>query len=208
MSAKSDGSEFSSDITRERSDLVCPLLKDFFGRDIKCTSLEDSFTKPSGHSQHTTTSSTSQYFFYVPSLSETAFTLKKLCPPTSTACKDAATSLLSASYLDIDYSAASSAVIINVFWDKAPITNSWTESVFLPGTQERVEVGVLSHEKNPDPEDIAFAGFLTVLGQDTQPSKHPLSLSLSSANTYLLSSQSPLVSRHPHATTPSHKLQT
>lgn len=33
-----------------------------------------------------------------------------------------------------------------------------------------MEIGVLSHEPNPDPEDIQFGGFLTVLGSDDKPS--------------------------------------
>lgn len=81
--------------------------------------------------------------------------------------------LLSASYLDIDYDAISHALIINAMWAKAPKTKSWTENISLPGKEETIEVGVLNQESNPDPEDLAFSGFLTVLGQDTKPSMFP-----------------------------------
>lgn len=117
-------------------------------------------------------SASSQYYSYVPTLADFVFVLKKLCPPSSVACKDAASSLLSASYLDIDYDAISHAVKIDAFWERAPLAESWTESIFLPGTQETIEIGVLHHESNPDPEDIAFSGFLTVLGQNTKPSTY------------------------------------
>jgi hypothetical protein len=79
-------------------------------------------------------------------------------------------SLASATYLDIDYDAISHAVVLNAFWNKSPRGPGWTEVIALPGKEETIEVGVLNHEPNPDPEDIAFSGFLTVLGQDDKPS--------------------------------------
>lgn len=120
-------------------------------------------------------SSSSQYYSHVPILSNlVSYIQDNICPSSSKACKGAATSLLSASYLDIDYDTISHAVILNAFWEKSPDSLSWDETISLPGNEETIEIGVLNHEPNPDPEDIAFSGFLTVLGQDTKPSTSTL----------------------------------
>lgn len=75
-----------------------------------------------------------------------------------------------ATSLDIDYDATSRAVILTASWPSAPDTEGWSEEVTLPHNDSTVEIGVLSHEPNADPEDIQFGGFLTVLGQDAAPS--------------------------------------
>ena len=56
-------------------------------------------------------------------------------------------------------------------WPDAPQTTGWSEHIDLPHSDATIEIGVLSHEANADPEDYQFGGFLTVLGQDTSPSK-------------------------------------
>ena len=76
----------------------------------------------------------------------------------------------SASYIDIDYDAISQAVIVTVFWPNAPSGRGWIEQFTAPENESTVEIGVLSHEPNTDPEDIQFGGFLTVLGRDDKPS--------------------------------------
>ncbi|KAF2630350.1 PIG-X-domain-containing protein [Macroventuria anomochaeta] len=75
----------------------------------------------------------------------------------------------SASYIDIDYDAISQAVIFTVVWSHAPNKKGWTESVYVPEDESTVEIGVLSHEPNTDPEDVQFGGFLTMLGRDDKP---------------------------------------
>lgn len=116
-------------------------------------------------------SATSQYYSHLPSLSNLAtYVQQKICKTSEKGCKEAASSLVSASYLDIDYDTISHALVLNAFWSSAPDNRHWTETIAAPARDESIEVGVLTHEKNPDPEDIAFGGFLTVLGQDSKPS--------------------------------------
>lgn len=117
-------------------------------------------------------SASSQFYSYLPTLSGLVkYIQEEICKPSAKTCKDAAATLLSSSYIDIDYDAISHALIVNAFWDKATDANTWTETIALPSQQETIEIGVLNHQENPDPEDIGFEGFLTVLGQDTKPSK-------------------------------------
>lgn len=82
-----------------------------------------------------------------------------------------AKSLMSATYVDIDFDAISNVVVFNTFSAVAPDTGYWDETISVPSGAHTAEVGVLIHEKNPDPEDIGFGGFLTVLGQDQAPSR-------------------------------------
>lgn len=119
-------------------------------------------------------SSSSQYYSYLSSLSTLiTYVQENLCRPSSSSCNQTASSLLLASYLDIDYDTISHAVILNAYWDSASNADAWTETVTLPSRDQTIEIGVLSHEPNPDPEDIGFGGFLTVLGQDSAPSTSP-----------------------------------
>lgn len=41
------------------------------------------------------------------------------------------------------------------------------------GASSKVEVGVLTNQKPPEPEDLSLGGFLTVIGKDTEPSISP-----------------------------------
>jgi hypothetical protein len=112
-----------------------------------------------------------QYYGYLESpLGLVNYILERLSGTSSERLDDAVLSLIEASYIDIDYDAISHTVVLNAFWEKAQDYRSWTETTSLSTKDETIEIGVLSHEPNPDPEAIAFAGFLTVLGQDTKPS--------------------------------------
>lgn len=157
---------------------LCPLLKDVFGQELDCNDHKEAFTKLPITSERFSMSASSQYFSYLPSQAGLVkYIQEKICPPESTTCKKAAASLQSASYIDIDYDAISHAVVFNAFWAEAPGAETWDETISLPGNEETIEIGVLNHESNPDPEDISFAGFLTVLGEDTKPSMSPSLLS-------------------------------
>ncbi|KAF1933685.1 PIG-X-domain-containing protein [Didymella exigua CBS 183.55] len=74
------------------------------------------------------------------------------------------------SYVDIDYDSISQAVVCTVVWSNKP-SDGWTDKYSAPeeGSDSTVEIGVLSHEANTDPEDYQFGGFLTVLGRDDKP---------------------------------------
>ncbi|KAJ4379197.1 protease B nonderepressible form [Didymella sp. IMI 355093] len=76
------------------------------------------------------------------------------------------------SYTDIDYDAISQAVVCTVVWSTNHVPGErWTDTYSAPeeDSDSTVEIGVLSHEANTDPEDYQFGGFLTVLGRDDKP---------------------------------------
>ncbi|KAF2738551.1 PIG-X-domain-containing protein [Polyplosphaeria fusca] len=151
---------------------LCNLLKQAFGPDQKCKDTNETFIKLpiQPGSERFSMSASSEYYSYVTGLSYfIGFVGKKLCPQTSVACKGLAHSLWSASSLDIDYDTISHAIVLTAYWPDAPMGGSWTETITTPTADSIVEIGVLVHEPVPDPEDIGFSGFLTVLGQDTSP---------------------------------------
>lgn len=117
-------------------------------------------------------SASSQYYSYLSSIREVATVLgQRFCRSTkSEECLSLALSLSTATYMDIDYDTITRALVINAGWPSAPSEKGWTETISKVSSGT-VEVGVLNHEPNPDPEDIQFGGFLTVLGQDSAPSK-------------------------------------
>lgn len=84
---------------------------------------------------------------------------------------------ISPSYMDIDYDAISQAVICTVVWSTDYVHDGgmWTDTYSAPegDLDSTVEIGILSHEANTDPEDYQFGGFLTVLGRDDKPSTIP-----------------------------------
>ena len=112
-----------------------------------------------------------QYYSYLPTLTQlVSYVQKNICPSFSKTCKEEAQSLLGVSYLDVDYDTTSSNVVLIAFWDSPSKEPNWTDHIPAPPGEQTIEVGVLTHEPNPDPEDIAFGGFLTVLGRDIAPS--------------------------------------
>ncbi|KAF2181677.1 PIG-X-domain-containing protein [Zopfia rhizophila CBS 207.26] len=149
---------------------LCDLLREAFGHGLGCEGPEETFIKLPILSGRFSMSSSSQYYAHVPSLPNLVIYIQqKVCPASSTSCQKGASSLLSASYLDIDYDTISHALILNAYWAREPTSGTWTETISPRGKEETIEIGVLNNEKNPDPEDVAFSGFLTVLGQDTSP---------------------------------------
>jgi hypothetical protein len=123
-------------------------------------------------------SASSQYYAYLSSIKDVATILgQKFCRSSkSTECLSHFLSLSMATYVDIDYDTISRALVINAGWPFAPDEDGWSETVLRAGPDETVEIGVLMHEPNPDPEDVQFGGFLTVLGQDSSPSTPYVSL--------------------------------
>ncbi|KAF2750111.1 PIG-X-domain-containing protein [Sporormia fimetaria CBS 119925] len=150
---------------------LCPLLRQTFGHELKCNSTVTAFTKAPILSKRFSHSPSLQYHSHLPSITHLIrYIQDKLCPPSSSSCKNGASSLDSTSYTDIDYDTISHALTLNAFFPSAPDPSiGWTETISLPSTSSTIEIGILNHEPNPDPEDIAFAGFLTVLGKDTKP---------------------------------------
>ncbi|KAF2199276.1 PIG-X-domain-containing protein [Delitschia confertaspora ATCC 74209] len=161
---------------------ICPLLRTF-DENFLCESPEHDFTVMPVLSERFSMSSSLQFYSLLPDLKHFVQYLhyRVICPPLdglheySSECMipNAASSplspLLSASYLDMDYDAISHALTISAFWAREPMDGSWTETITLNSKGGSIEIGVLSNENNPDPEDLAFSGFLTVLGQDDEP---------------------------------------
>lgn len=113
-----------------------------------------------------------QYYHFLPSIDESLATFgQELCKGAGSACGKVIQSLAEASYVDIDYDTINRAVVINAGWPSTQDDKGWTETLTrrTEGTQGTTEIGVLTHEPNPDPEDIGFGGFLTVLGQSSSP---------------------------------------
>jgi hypothetical protein len=118
-------------------------------------------------------SSAFQYYQLLPSLKDlVTYIQQKICATSDRSCQAQAASLLSATYVDIDFDTISHALVFNGFWDRAPGAESWTETIPLRQKTDHIEVGVLTSEKAVDPEDLAFSGFLTVIGKDSKPSTH------------------------------------
>ncbi|CAI6333425.1 unnamed protein product [Periconia digitata] len=147
---------------------LCNLLHLALGSELQCDSMSEASTKMPILSERFSMSASSQYYSYLDSLSNLVnFIQKRVCK--SKACKESAEVLLSATYVDIDYDAISHAVVLSAFTATAPATGYWDETISVTSELQSTEVGVLTYEKNPDPEDIGFGGFLTVLGQDQAP---------------------------------------
>jgi hypothetical protein len=117
-------------------------------------------------------SASSQYYAYLSSIKDIATVYgQRICRSKGEECLSLALSLSMATYLDIDYDTITGAVVINAGWPSPPSEKGWMDKISRKASDGTVEIGVLMHEPNPDPEDVQFGGFLTVLGQDTSPSK-------------------------------------
>lgn len=76
-----------------------------------------------------------------------------------------------ASYLDIDFDVISHAVTLSGFWREG-LSAGMAKSVPSKGSPtDSLEVGVLVAEKPDEPEELKFGGYLTVIGEDDEPSK-------------------------------------
>lgn len=112
--------------------------------------------------------STSQYYASLPEISRILKSIENsFCASKTGTCRDVIDALTSTDYLDIDYDTITQALVVTAGWSS--ISND--QGVTRREGDGTVEIGVLMHEPNPDPEDIQFGGFLTVLGQDAAPSK-------------------------------------
>lgn len=117
-------------------------------------------------------SASAQYYTFNASIKDIALRLStQLCGTSDGTCQTLVTDLAAAAYLDIDYDTISRAVVVNAGWPSGRGGQAWTETISRSRKDGPVEIGVLTHEPNPDPEDVQFGGFLTVLGQDASPSK-------------------------------------
>ncbi|KAF2823982.1 PIG-X-domain-containing protein [Ophiobolus disseminans] len=149
---------------------LCDQLHRFVDSGLKCTSINETSIKLPVISERFSMSASAQYYTFRPSIRDIALRLSdQICGGYDDACEILITELASASYIDIDYDTITRAVVINAGWPSGRGGGAWTETVYRYRNKGTVEIGVLTHEPNPDPEDIQFGGFLTVLGQDSSP---------------------------------------
>ncbi|KAF2854348.1 PIG-X-domain-containing protein [Plenodomus tracheiphilus IPT5] len=149
---------------------LCTHLHSIVSAHLKCSSTNDSSIKLPILSERFSMSTTSQYYAFLDTIDSLAGNIaSKFCQTNENYCRELAKELLTATSLDIDYDTISRAVVLTATWPTAPNNEGWSEDIALPHKEATVEIGVLSHEPNADPEDIQFGGFLTVLGQDSAP---------------------------------------
>lgn len=79
-------------------------------------------------------------------------------------------SLLHVNQLDIDCDIISHACVLNAYWAEPIGSKPWTERIVAGKTSGTLEVGVLSNEDPPEPEELSLSGVLTVVGDDDRPS--------------------------------------
>ncbi|KAJ4367117.1 protease B nonderepressible form [Neocucurbitaria cava] len=151
-------------------DAFCTQLHELISPTLKCSSTNASAIKLPILSERFSQSASSQYFAYLDSLEKVITNFQeKFCKTKDDICGKLATQLLSAKYVDVDYDTISRAVVLTAGWNDAEGREGWSEEIQLPSKDSTVEIGVLMHEPNSDPEDIQFGGFLAVLGQDLSP---------------------------------------
>ena len=167
---------FFTPLKSTSEDALCSQLHKVLSADLKCSSTNETSIKLPILSERFSMSASSQYFAYLDSLGNVLDNFQeKFCKARNDVCKELATQLLTAAYVDVDYDTISRAVVLTAGWSDAEGHEGWSEKIQLPEKDSTVEIGVLNHEPNPDPEDVQFGGFLTVLGQDTAPSTYTIS---------------------------------
>ncbi|KAF2026085.1 PIG-X-domain-containing protein [Setomelanomma holmii] len=161
---------FFTPLKTTSQDTLCTQLHSLIEPDLKCSSNETSIKMPI-LSERFSMSASSQYYSFLPSISKTVNSLSDLvCQGWDAACEILFTGTKAAAYMDVDYDTITRALVVNVGWPSSPEGGSWDEKIYRNEKDATIEIGVLTHETNPDPEDIQFGGFLTVLGQDASPS--------------------------------------
>lgn len=153
---------------------LCLVLKQFFSPDLKCHSSAESFSSPPILSERFSSAAQYQYFYPLSRLLHFQTTLAKLVCGTGSlksSCVSEAAALSYASYLDIDFDVISHAVTLSGFWREG-LSADMAKSVPTKGSpNDSLEVGVLVAEKSDEPEELKLGGYLTVIGEDDEPSK-------------------------------------
>ena len=137
---------------------------------MKCATPKDSFISLSVLSERFASSSAYQYHELLPSLIDlVTYIQQKLCANDGP-CKARSDTLRSADYLDVDYDTISQSFTVSASWHTSPSPGTWDERIDNRGGSVKVEVGVLANEKATRPEELSLGGYLTVLGEDKEPS--------------------------------------
>ncbi|PGH10135.1 hypothetical protein AJ80_07586 [Polytolypa hystricis UAMH7299] len=167
---------------------LCPLLREVFSTQLKCTEPEESFISPPILSTRFASTSALQFYQSLSSLEElVTYIQQKICPQgqedKDNACYERAASLLSADSLDIDYDNISHALTISAYWSQPSSSDGagWNEKINKDEKgAHKVEVGLLAIQEAIEPEEISVGGFLAVVGEDSKlkptlfsfPSRH------------------------------------
>ncbi|KAI9790402.1 MAG: protease B nonderepressible form [Peltula sp. TS41687] len=137
---------------------------------------EKSFIKIPVVSERFSSATSLQYYNLLPSLKNfVSYIQRQAChhdegrASSLSACYNNISTLLSASYVDIDFDAISHILSIHAFWPASAKPNGWSETFARSRSQDKIEVGVLEAEKPTEPEELSFSGFLTVVGEDDKP---------------------------------------
>ncbi|KAF1362061.1 PIG-X-domain-containing protein [Lizonia empirigonia] len=144
---------------------LCKDIHSTFGQNLKCSSSNETAVQMPMLSERFSMSTASQYYspFSFDELNKSVLP-DRVCPVGHDMCDYLREYLPSASYVDLDYDAISQALIFTAVWSQAPSEGGWSDVVSKrPADQSTIEIGVLAHEPNTDPEDVQFGGFLTVL---------------------------------------------
>lgn len=169
---------FFTPLANTDKDTLCHQLHEYVNADLKCLSIKDASIRIPTLSERFSMSASSQYYAHLDSISEFVDKiLTRICKPEYDACGLLGRQLSTAAYVDVDYDTITGTIVLTAVWAEAPDEAGWSETIRLPTIDSRVEIGVLSHEPNSDPEDIQFGGLVTVLGQDTAPSTSNLPFS-------------------------------
>lgn len=167
-------------LTESPQDLLCPVLRNLFGRKLKCQSVEKSFTKPSLISERFASTASWQYYSLLPSLKEFVSHIQRdVCLSEDNDCMNSAELIHAVDYIDIDYNSISHALDVTAFWSSPPSepfdshvklsTNDRWKLTVNAAAHDKVEIGILEASDTPDPHDLQLGGFLTVVGEDTKP---------------------------------------
>ena len=160
-----------------KSDRLCDLVHQVFGKELRCQSPNATFISPPLISERFAHTSSLQYHSILPSLKHlVAYIYRTSCLQNDLLCLHSVSMLNIADAVDIDYDSISQTLTITVFWSKQPpvfydpigemaTLDAWNLDIMSRG-DDRVEIGLLSAGKAPDPSDLQLSGFLTVLGED------------------------------------------
>lgn len=146
--------------------------------------MTDSFSKPPILSERFATTPTYQYYQLVDAgIDVGRLFLSQLCvlgsqgTPVLSACETQLEEVTYADYIDVDFDAISHALTFTAFWSAPRVTANLaairraSRSPRKLKSSDRLEVGVLQSESATEPNELSLGGFLTVLGEDDQPSK-------------------------------------
>ncbi|KAI9818537.1 MAG: protease B nonderepressible form [Pycnora praestabilis] len=150
---------------------LCSFMRKLFGQNLNCQIPEKSFTHSPILSDRFSHASAFQFYQLLPTLKDlVTYIQQNVCSSTDPACHARASSLNVVSYLDIDFDTISQGLVFNAFWESPSQSGHWNEDIDNVSGKDKVEVGVLANERPTEPEELSLGGFLTVVGEDDNPS--------------------------------------